>query len=1398
MSQLGTLLWKNFRWCRRHWLWTLMFYIVPILFCGFLLMIVRLISLENLGDCDHVSFALPPSSPAAMIASLVCRKDSDCANTSAEYMPPRQLLLATRMSNTITPENQWTMLCSGLDSDDVNKILVQVSQLTRASRNSETKYADLQPIELVFGGMLLYYPNTNQTKELATLMAKNLDGIDDLKVGAALNSATNFGRIATLASLLGEISSGYKTLGMRTKAFDTREAALKYAQLLNITESFAWGVIGWENVGDDFTYSVTPHYQMRSEVRRSLGFCPQYDIIYPELTVKEHMKFYGDLKGIDPKEVEAYSEDLFTHMKMDHALDKPAGALSGGMKRKLSITISFLGDPATIILDEPTSAIDPFSRRAIWDIVLRYRSKSTVVISTHYMQEADILGDRIAIINHGVLKCSGSNMYLKSKYGAGFYLNLAHQQAIEARKLEKQLKKYIPVSLKSTTDTETTYAVPLDSARSKAMITACGFLEDQGRKMGIASFGISESTMEQVFFNVAADDVDDPHKADGGNGDMALSKIGYENIAGVRLSWLQLLATWIKRFHLTKRSKLGFVFQVLVPLLFTAVMIFLNNVVAGSDNNGERMMMQPWNRSFTDGKILFGGPTDSALAQSVLINDFGTICMGKIPGRTCTASTPTFPPITSDAGVKDCDCRVCPADAAGERANYVQLRGGDQIFNLNQRNATSYMLKTNETNVYASVEITVDAQSVDALTACTQMIASLGKQVSASAVCSGFMLGLDNETTIIAGGIIQLAAIFGNTPKISHVVTAGVESAERGAQTKWEKDNRYMRSSFLNAYNNALLRSRVTSPARYTITLYTQEASLTDAVSVAQSIAGILLGMFSAFALMMPSFATMLVIVNERSSGNKQMQFLMGLSRVAYWFANFVWDGLLYLISIGIVVGFMAIFPDTFQLSLGDFFVIALMFSIGLLLTAYNLSFLIKTARNAILLVGMVVPVFTVASIVLLNWSDESWYNPLDMVLTFFPPYFICISLIAVQLNEFSPLSKSTYSWEVLGKRLAISGLYIVVMILLLIFFEFEIHKRIHSCKMRRKRPIGIDMDQREGKDPDVVREEEDVLNARVRARESVLTVRRLRKTYSNGHTAVKDVTFSVQKGECFGLLGVNGAGKSTLFNMLTGFHRPTAGDAAVLGYSIFADTAKVAKHVSYCPQTDTLFESLTCEEHLFLFARIRGVPGKERKEVVQAVVQEVGLTPHREKQSQSLSGGNKRKLNFAIAMLDFPDVIFLDEMTTGMDPKARRSAWNCLQKAIQMGCAAVITSHSMEECESLCNRLVIMVNGQFRCIGGVQYLKDKFGRYYNMKFRLSENASARDVQRRMEESFPGTQLVEEHLCYVELQCPAEQLKLSHLLAVIHENKAILGIVDFSVSQTTLEHVFVNMVRDQE
>uniref|UniRef100_A0A8C9PG07 ABC transporter domain-containing protein n=1 Tax=Spermophilus dauricus TaxID=99837 RepID=A0A8C9PG07_SPEDA len=153
-------------------------------------------------------------------------------------------------------------------------------------------------------------------------------------------------------------------------------------------------------------------------VRQSLGMCPQHNILFQHLTVAEHILFYAQLKGKSWEEAQLGMEAMLEDTGLHHKRNEEAQDLSGGMQRKLSVALAFVGDAKVVILDEPTSGVDPYSRRSIWDLLLKYRSGRTIIMSTHHMDEADLLGDRIAIISQGRLYCSGTPLFLKNCFGS--------------------------------------------------------------------------------------------------------------------------------------------------------------------------------------------------------------------------------------------------------------------------------------------------------------------------------------------------------------------------------------------------------------------------------------------------------------------------------------------------------------------------------------------------------------------------------------------------------------------------------------------------------------------------------------------------------------------------------------------------------------------------------------------------------------------------------------------------------------------------------------------------------------------------------------------------------------------------------------------------------------------
>ena len=234
---------------------------------------------------------------------------------------------------------------------------------------------------------------------------------------------------------------------------------------------------------------------------------------------------------------------------------------------------------------------------------------------------------------------------------------------------------------------------------------------------------------------------------------------------------------------------------------------------------------------------------------------------------------------------------------------------------------------------------------------------------------------------------------------------------------------------------------------------------------------------------------------------------------------------------------------------------------------------------------------------------------------------------------------------------------------------------------------------------------------------------------------AVDDLSFGVKKGEVFGLLGVNGAGKTTTFKMLAGEIVSTSGDSYFCGDKISENLSKIRKNLGYCPQFDALIENLTVREQLELFYDMKCLPSRFKDRAITQKINEMNLEEYENKLSGTLSGGNKRKLSVAMAMIGNPSIIFLDEPSTGMDPKARRFMWKVISRITteRKHSTVILTTHSMEEAEALSTRLGIMVNGNFKCIGTPQHIKSKFGKGFEIevKLKVMKKDEIEEVKRR-------------------------------------------------------------------
>jgi lipooligosaccharide transport system ATP-binding protein len=220
----------------------------------------------------------------------------------------------------------------------------------------------------------------------------------------------------------------------------------------------------------------------------------------------------------------------------------------------------------------------------------------------------------------------------------------------------------------------------------------------------------------------------------------------------------------------------------------------------------------------------------------------------------------------------------------------------------------------------------------------------------------------------------------------------------------------------------------------------------------------------------------------------------------------------------------------------------------------------------------------------------------------------------------------------------------------------------------------------------------------------AVLSAHRLRKSYG-GHAVVDGISLDIHKGECFGLLGPNGAGKTTTLRLLLGLITPDEGELSLLDHEVPRQARAARLRVGVVPQLDNLDPDFTVAENLLVYGRYFGMRDAAIEARLPELLEFANLAHKRDAKVPTLSGGMKRRLTLARALVNDPDVIFLDEPTTGLDPQARHLIWQRLRELTARGKTLVLTTHFMDEAERLCHRLAVMDNGRIISTGSPREL---------------------------------------------------------------------------------------------
>jgi lipooligosaccharide transport system ATP-binding protein len=242
--------------------------------------------------------------------------------------------------------------------------------------------------------------------------------------------------------------------------------------------------------------------------------------------------------------------------------------------------------------------------------------------------------------------------------------------------------------------------------------------------------------------------------------------------------------------------------------------------------------------------------------------------------------------------------------------------------------------------------------------------------------------------------------------------------------------------------------------------------------------------------------------------------------------------------------------------------------------------------------------------------------------------------------------------------------------------------------------------------------------------RELVITARGLTKTYGD-FVAVDGIDFQVSRGEAFGLLGPNGAGKSTTMRMITSTLQRTSGELQILGKDPDKFGPEIRAHLGVVPQQDNLDRQLTVWENILVYGRYFGLSRKFLKGKIEELLAFAQLEEKRNVKSEELSGGMKRRLTIARGLVNEPEILLLDEPTTGLDPQARHVLWDRLFRLKELGVTLVLTTHYMDEAEQLCDRLVVMDKGRIMAEGSPAELIKKYSSKEVLEVRFGSKGNA-------------------------------------------------------------------------
>ncbi|XP_075151288.1 engulfment ABC Transporter in the ovary isoform X2 [Haematobia irritans] len=918
--------------------------------------------------------------------------------------------------------------------------------------------------------------------------------------------------------------------------------------------------------------------------RHLIGYCPQNSIYMQYMTCKQHLVFFAKLRGLGNRDANILSNKLLQQLNLQDKANEYGKNLSGGMRRRLSLGIAIAGNTRIVVLDEPSSGLDIQSRRELWDILLELRKTKAILITTHHMEEAEVLGDTISILSNGRIQLTGSPLELKHKIGSGYILKLCvNPNQYNENDCLDLIQSFVPPA-SITNVVPPTISINLPYTYKEMYPQMLKHLEGNQLQMGINTISLTDTTLEDVFLNSAPkDDGDVVDGAVNYHGDTTI-RVPYQRLDSLKNVNLfqQFMAIGYKKCLFIINEWILALFLISIPFIIaTIAVMIIHSSTTLEFGSGLQLSL----KHYKSGKIYLNVPSDASTNANRLANLLRRQ-IEKHSGFQVVSLT-----LNESSNVDN------------ELIEIMQ----DDFYNFQQ-------------NVIGTILLSDDTSPI--------------------------------ITILYSENIIHSSAILTNL----------VDNTIYMWMTNTNKD-----------------------------VLKTTYAPVTVHNSSAGSLR------LGCYATLVPMGVFMLLFYfamlpfKENRSGFKR---LLATSPYIFWGSNIICDLLLLLLICAAFYGFQILIMPKELYNMNE------LCSIVLSLFFYGFTYLpviyiltnLTTTMSALstclvtLFYISIIPTFIVSTSVSAMIKYENYITFLRLL-----PDFNLWHQLRVINERFVNSRGDHIPLEIRNELnskgfLQLSSFYFYVFLvfpIIMSLFIFVVENNSRRQKISGTCQFGNcktkpENTSNEHEEDRFIQEEKSTVEKIIRDNvqsEYPLVVQNVTKTYDR-KVAVSDLNFVVRKQECFGFLGVNGAGKTTTFEMIAANLIITSGTIKIDGVDIVQNEPEYRYRFGYCPQNDCLNDFMTAYQTLKYIALLRGIQQQHVHEEVLYWLEKLDLNNFHDVQVKHYSGGTKRKLQTASAMIGSPSLVLLDEPTTGVDPISRRFLWKSIQDFQKRDKTIVLTSH--------------------------------------------------------------------------------------------------------------------------